>query len=106
MVSRELTSQGAVPVVVSTFGVLLWLVQSGRTSLAGAGAAAVAIRLLSGRIDQVTKGIASLYESSLFLADLEAFVARGAAALAGASSARACAVDRPPYSSTPSPRAS
>jgi ATP-binding cassette, subfamily B, bacterial len=88
-----LSAAVTVPVVVTMFGVLLWLVQSGRTSLAGAGAAAVAIRLLSGRIDQLTKGVASLYESGLFLSDLASFIARTPASAEARPDGRSAAAE-------------
>jgi len=66
----------AVLVTIAAFALLLSFVLSDRIGLAEAGAAVLGIRLLSSRIEQVFKGIGSLFESSLFLADLQRFLAR------------------------------
>lgn len=62
-------------VVSATLGVLVWLVASGRAELGEAGAAAVAIRLLAGRLQQTLSGAARLFESKLFLRDLNHYLA-------------------------------
>lgn len=59
---------------VGTFVLLASLVTSGQTSLARAGAAFVAVRLLQTRVGQVVGGLSELYESAIFLADLEGFL--------------------------------
>lgn len=59
---------------VGTFVLLASLVTSGQTSLARAGAAFVAVRLLQTRVGQVVGGLSELYESAIFLADLEIFL--------------------------------
>ncbi|MFC4943917.1 ABC transporter ATP-binding protein [Pseudonocardia sp. GCM10023141] len=51
------------------------LVRSGRIDLAAAGAAAIAVRLLSGQLSTAFASIAGLIESAPFLADLERFAA-------------------------------
>ena len=51
------------------------LVRTGRLSLAEAGAAAIAVRLLSGQLTAVFGAVGSLQECAPFLADLQAFVA-------------------------------
>ena len=61
-------------VTVATIGLLIWLVDHGRISLAEAGAAAVAIRLLAGRLQSTVNGISKLFECSLFLRDLQDFL--------------------------------
>ncbi|GAB7190154.1 ABC transporter ATP-binding protein [Kineococcus sp. NUM-3379] len=61
--------------VLATLVALLWLVDSGRLSLADAGAAAVAVPLLGGRLQQLASGAAGLLESGLFLDDLRGFLA-------------------------------
>jgi ATP-binding cassette subfamily B protein len=50
------------------------LVRAGRLTLAEAGAAAIAVRLLSGQLHAVFGAVGSLQESAPFLADLQAFV--------------------------------
>jgi ATP-binding cassette subfamily B protein len=57
----------------ASFTLLFALVASGRTSLAAAGAALVAVRVLAGRLAQLSSSAASLLESSLFLDDLTDF---------------------------------
>ena len=43
----------------------------GRIGLASAGAALIAIRLLAGRVEMLQRGVSSLFECSLFLADYD-----------------------------------
>ena len=62
-------------VLAATLGLLLYFVGTGRVTVAGAGAAAVAVRLLSSRLDQLVGSIGTLFESSVFLEDLERFLA-------------------------------
>jgi ATP-binding cassette subfamily B protein len=50
------------------------LVRTGRLSLAEAGAAAIAVRLLSGQLNAVFSAVGELQESAPFLADLRVFV--------------------------------
>ena len=54
---------------------LLYRVQTGGLSLAQAGAALVALRLLGSRLQATSAGANSLFESRLFLNDLEGFIA-------------------------------
>ncbi len=67
-----------VTIVVTSLAlaVLVWMIVRGRIALADAGAAVIAIRLLGGRIEQLFKGVGGLFESALFLRDLDAFLAR------------------------------
>jgi len=67
-------------VTSAAFALLLSFVLSDRMGLADAGAAVLAIRLLGTRIEQIFKGITALFESSLFLQDLDGFLARAPAA--------------------------
>ena len=62
-------------VLAATLGLLLYFVADGRMSIAGAGAAVVAVRLLSSRLDQLVSSVGTLFESSVFLEDLERFLA-------------------------------
>jgi ATP-binding cassette subfamily B protein len=62
-------------VLAATLGLLLYFVATHRVTVAGAGAAAVAVRLLSSRLDQLVGSIGTLFESSVFLEDLERFLA-------------------------------
>ncbi|MCA1711239.1 MAG: ABC transporter ATP-binding protein/permease [Actinobacteria bacterium] len=68
----------SVVATVATAGtllVLLLLVVRDRITLAEAGAAAIAVRLLSGRLEQLAGASGRLFESALFLDDLRAFLA-------------------------------
>ena len=53
---------------------LVWMVTSGRVTVAVAGAAASAVVLLGSRLSSLLAGAASLYEASLFLEDFTDFV--------------------------------
>jgi ATP-binding cassette subfamily B protein len=68
-----------VVVTVGAFALLISFVISDRMSLADAGAAVLAIRLLGTRIEYIFKGVTALFESSLFLEDLHRFLARAPA---------------------------
>ncbi len=59
-----------------TFGLLVYLVLDDRISLASAGAAFIAIRLLATQIGELFNGVSGLFESSLFLRDLDRFLER------------------------------
>lgn len=58
--------------------VALVLVDRGTLTVARAATALVAVRLLAGRVSAAVLGVSTLYESSLFLADLRAFLRRSA----------------------------
>jgi ATP-binding cassette subfamily B protein len=57
-----------------TLSLLVWLVALERVTLAEAGAAALGVRLVSSRLDQVFRSIGTLIESSAFLQDLAEFL--------------------------------
>lgn len=63
-------------VVGATLGLLAWLVATERAGLGEAGAAAVAIRLLAGKLQQTLSGAARIFECKLFLRDLHDYLAR------------------------------
>ncbi len=56
---------------------LLYLVAHHTISLPDAGAAALALLLLSARVEGIASGGSGLYESSLFLDDLDQFLTIG-----------------------------
>ena len=58
-----------------TFGVLAWLITTGRIGLAAAGAAAMATFQLGSQLQGIVFAGGQLYESSLFIEDLKAFLA-------------------------------
>jgi ATP-binding cassette subfamily B protein len=57
-----------------TFMVLAWLITTGQISLAAAGAAAMAIFQLAGQLLGIVSAGGQLYESSLFVEDLDTFL--------------------------------
>jgi ATP-binding cassette subfamily B protein len=70
---------GNLVAAVLTAGALLlalYLVDSGALSIASAGAALVAVRLLGSRVSGAALGVSTIVESSLFLRDLRDFLGR------------------------------
>ena len=61
-------------VLAATLGLVLHFVATRRVSVAEAGAAVVGIRLLSTRVNQMVSSTGTLFESSVFLEDLERFL--------------------------------
>jgi ATP-binding cassette subfamily B protein len=57
-----------------SIAVLVWMVTTGRVTVAAAGAAAGAVVLLGSRLGSLLSGAGSLYEASLFLEDFTDFV--------------------------------
>ena len=60
--------------LVATFVVLIWLVENHHVSLSQVAGAVVGIRLLSGQITALFSGVQQIFESSLFLNDLNDFL--------------------------------
>jgi ATP-binding cassette, subfamily B, bacterial len=80
-VRRRVMLDGAAALVTAvatsaSLALLVWLVFHGKLPLAEAGAALIAIRLLAGRIQTLFGGVSALFESSLFMRDLDEFLAR------------------------------
>lgn len=71
---------GSALVLVATLLVLVWLISRGDIGVAGAGAAIVAIRMLAGQVQSLFRGVQTIFESGLFLDDLNGFLALGATA--------------------------
>lgn len=71
---------GSALVLVATLLVLVWLIATGRIGVAGAGAAIVAIRMLATQVQSLFKGMQVVFESGLFLDDLDRFLELGTAA--------------------------
>lgn len=71
---------GSALVLVATLLVLVWLIARGDIGVAGAGAAIVAIRMLATQVQSLFRGVQTIFESGLFLDDLESFLALGATA--------------------------
>lgn len=58
-----------------TLMVLTWLISTGGLSIASAGAALIAVRMLAGQVQQLASGVQSIFESGLFIDDLQSFLA-------------------------------
>ena len=72
---------GSAAVLVGTLLFLLWLISRGAVDVAGAGAAIIAIRMLAGQVHSLFRGIQVIFESGLFLDDLDTFLDLGVPAL-------------------------
>jgi ATP-binding cassette subfamily B protein len=75
----KLSLAGALATIVVTsaaFALLISFVLDDRVDLASAGAAVLAIRLLGTQVERTFAGITNLFESSLFLQDMNHFLAR------------------------------
>lgn len=72
-----LTTVGVAVALTGALLAIVALVDAGRIGLAEAGAAAIAVRLLSGQLGVLFGSIGGLLESAPFLADLARFVASG-----------------------------
>jgi ATP-binding cassette, subfamily B, bacterial len=69
-----ISSVASAAVLAGTLLAIIWLVARHSLSLAGAGAAIVAVRLLAGQISSLFSSVAQVFESGLFLEDLNEFV--------------------------------
>jgi ATP-binding cassette, subfamily B, bacterial len=72
-----LTTIGVAGALTGALLAIVALVRSGQISLSEAGAAAIAVRLLSGQLGVLFASIGGLLESAPFLADLDTFVSSG-----------------------------
>jgi len=70
-----LTTAGVAVALTVALLAIVELVRRGRIDLPEAGAAAIAVRLLSGQLNTMFASVGGLLESAPFLADLERFVA-------------------------------
>lgn len=62
-------------VLTLTLGCLVYFISVGKVSVAEAGSAIIGVRLLSARLSQALSSVGTLFESSVFLEDLERFIA-------------------------------
>lgn len=67
-------------VLAGTMLVIVWLVSRHELSLSEAGAAIIGVRVLAAQITAMFGSIQQIFESGLFLEDLQGFLAMGAAA--------------------------
>lgn len=65
---------GAAVALALTLLLLVWLVSRGDVSVAAAGAAIVAIRLIATQVQSMTTGVRLVFESGLFLDDVQRFL--------------------------------
>ncbi len=72
---------GAAAILGATMLFLVWLISRGAIGVAAAGAAIVAIRLLASQVQALFRGIQVIFESGLFLDDVDSFLAMGVPAL-------------------------
>lgn len=70
-----LTTVGVAVALTAALLAIVELVRRGRIDLPEAGAAAIAVRLLSGQLNTLFTSVGGLLESAPFLADLERFIA-------------------------------
>jgi ATP-binding cassette subfamily B protein len=61
-------------ILALTLLALVWLITVGQIGVAGAGAAIVAIRLLASQIQSLTGGVQTIFESGLFIDDVDEFI--------------------------------
>ncbi|GAB3611848.1 ABC transporter ATP-binding protein [Humibacter ginsengisoli] len=57
-----------------TLLMLVWLISIGGLTVASAGAALVAVRMLASQVQSLTVGVQTIFESGLFIDDLEEFI--------------------------------
>jgi ATP-binding cassette, subfamily B, bacterial len=76
-------SLGSALLLALTLFLLAWLISTGRLSIAEAGAAVVAIRLLAGQIHSGLTGVQTIFESGQFIDDLDGFLTLAPAAEGG-----------------------
>jgi ATP-binding cassette subfamily B protein len=76
-------SLGSAALLALTLFLLAWLISTGRLSIAEAGAALVAIRLLAGQVQSGLTGVQAIFESGQFIDDLDGFLTLAPAAEGG-----------------------
>jgi ATP-binding cassette, subfamily B, bacterial len=76
-------SLGSAALLALTLFLLAWLISTNRLSIAEAGAALVAIRLLASQVHSGFAGVQAVFESGLFIDDLDGFLTLAPAAEGG-----------------------
>ncbi len=76
-------SFGSAVLLALTLLVLVWLIFTGRLSIAEAAAALVAIRILAGQVHSGFTGVQAIFESGSFIDDLDGFLTLAPAAEGG-----------------------
>ncbi len=72
---------GSALVLGATLLFLVWLISRDAIDVAGAGAAIIAIRMLATQVQSLFRGVQLIFESGLFLDDLDSFLELGVPAL-------------------------
>lgn len=72
---------GSALVLAGTLFVVVLLISRGDVTVAAAGAAIVAVRILQGQVQTLFAGVQTIFESGLFLDDVDRFLAFGRAAV-------------------------
>ena len=67
-------SLGSAVLLALTLFLLGWLISTGRLSIAAGGPALVAIRLLASQVQSGLAGVQAVFESGLFIDDLDGFL--------------------------------
>ena len=100
-------SLGSVVLLVLTLFLLAWLISTGRLSIAEAGAALVAIRLLAGQVQSGLAGVQAIFECGQFIDDLDGFLTLAPAAEGGSREVapRPNSIGSEPMPSSPIPDA-
>ncbi|WP_210502834.1 ABC transporter ATP-binding protein [Nocardioides xinjiangensis] len=80
---------GSALVLGGTLLFIVWLISRGTIGVAGAGAAIIGVRMLATQVQAVFRGVQVIFESGLFLDDLDSFLALGAPALEQGGGAKA-----------------
>jgi ATP-binding cassette, subfamily B, bacterial len=78
-----LGSLGSAVLLALALLLLVWLISVGRLDIAEAAAALVAIRLLAGQVQHGFAGVQAIFESGLFIDDLDGFLTLAPAAEGG-----------------------
>ena len=76
-------SLGSAVLLAFTLVLLVWLISTARLSIAEAAAALVAIRLLASQVQNGFTGVQAIFESGLFIDDLDGFLTLAPAAEGG-----------------------
>jgi ATP-binding cassette subfamily B protein len=72
---------GSALVLGGTLLFIVWLISRGTIDVAGAGAAIIGVRLLATQVQALFRGVQVIFESGLFLDDLDSFLELGVPAL-------------------------
>jgi ATP-binding cassette subfamily B protein len=72
---------GSALVLGGTLLFIVWLISRGTIDVAGAGAAIIGVRMLATQVQAMSRGVQVIFESGLFLDDLDSFLELGGPAV-------------------------